>query len=140
MGLSHFIADLQVTFIFLAWSAILANSQDFIINGCDFHDDRSRFYYERSRCSWWLVEIFMMAGQDFHGEKSIFYYGQLRLSWWQVEIILWTATTLKGLKIVTPCHKQQTITTNLASTTPKRLTKEKKILVSHFWITFFSIP
>ena len=141
MGLSHCLADLKATFIYLGWSAILAKSQNVIKNGCDFHDDRSRFYYERSRWLRRFVEIFMVAVQDFHGDKPIFYYVQLRISWWLVEIILWTVTTLKRLKIVTPCHKQLTIITNLASTTPKRLSKEKKkTLVSHFWLMFFSIP
>ena len=38
----------------------------------DFHNDRSRFCYDRSRFSWWqvkilllTVEIFMMTGRDY---------------------------------------------------------------------------
>ena len=46
------------------WNVILAKSQDFIMNGRDFvmncPDERSRFYYERSR-----VEIFKMTDRDF---------------------------------------------------------------------------
>ena len=47
---------------------------DFLMNGRDFRDDRSRF-------SWWKVGIFMMTGRDFHDDRS-------RFSWWQMEIFL----------------------------------------------------
>ena len=30
-----------------------------------FHDDRSRFYYERSKFSRWQVEVFHMNGRNF---------------------------------------------------------------------------
>ena len=44
-------------------------SRYFIMSGCDFHDNRSRFYYKRLRFSWWQVEIC---------------YEWLKFSWWQV--------------------------------------------------------
>ena len=46
-----------------------------------FYDDRSRFYYERSRFSWWTVEIFIMNSRDFLNERS-------RFSLWQVKIFM----------------------------------------------------
>ena len=69
-----------------------------------FHDDRSRFCYERLRFSWWQVEIFlwtvgisMMTGRDFimsdwnsHDDRSRFYYEWLKFSRWRVQIVLWT--------------------------------------------------
>ena len=39
--------------------------RDLIMNGWDFLDDWSRFYHEKSRFSWWQVEIFTMTGRDF---------------------------------------------------------------------------
>ena len=88
---------------------------------------------------------FIISGRDFrgwcfHGDKPSFYHEELRLPWWEVEILLWMATTLKGLKILSPCHKQQTIITILASTRPKRLTKEWKNITFIFWPTFFTSP
>lgn len=35
------------------------------------------FHYERSKCSWWQVEIFIMAGWDFHDYRLTF-------SWWYI--------------------------------------------------------
>ena len=69
-----------------------------------FHDDRSRFCYERLRFSWWQAEIFlwtvgisMMTGRyfimsdwNFHDDRSRFYYEWLKFSRWQVQIVLWT--------------------------------------------------
>ena len=46
----------------------------FMINGRDFHDERSRF-------SWWTVDIFIMNGRHFHDEWP-------RFSWWTVEIFM----------------------------------------------------
>ena len=110
-------------------------------------EQKSRFYYERSRFLWWQVEIllwkvqiFMITGRDFHGDRSSFYYEELRLPWWEVEILLWTATNPKGLELLSPCHKQQTIFTILASTRPKRLTKKWKNISLICWLTFFTSP
>ena len=103
------------------------------MNGQDFYDGRSRFYYERSRFSWWQVEIFMVTGRVFVNEE-------LRLSWWEVEILLWTATTPKGLELLSPCHKQKIIITILPSTRPKKLTKKWKNISLVFWLTFFISP
>ena len=55
-------------------SSCIMNYQDFIMKkGQDFHDDRSRF-------SWWQVELFMMAGRDF--------YDMSRFLSWQLEIFM----------------------------------------------------
>ena len=40
---------------------------DFLMNGRDFRDDRSRF-------SWWKVGIFMMTGRDFHDDRWRFFF------------------------------------------------------------------
>ena len=40
-----------------------------MINVRDFHDDRSRFYYDSSRFSLWQVANFMMADRDFHEDR-----------------------------------------------------------------------
>lgn len=75
---------------------------DFVTNSWDFHDGKSRFYYKRSKCSpWqvqilsWTVEIFIMTGQDFisngwhfHDDRWRFYNELLRFSWWQFEIFI----------------------------------------------------
>ena len=75
---------------------------DFVTNSWDFHDGKARFYYKRSKCSpWqvqilsWTVEIFIMTGQDFisngwhfHDDRWRFYYEPLRFSWWQFEIFI----------------------------------------------------
>ena len=37
-----------------------------------FHDEQLRVYYERSRFSSWQVDIFMMNGGDFHHDRSRF--------------------------------------------------------------------
>ena len=47
------------------------------MTGQDFRDDRSRFCYERSRFSWWKVEIFMATGRDFYVDSPRVYYEQL---------------------------------------------------------------
>ena len=54
-----------------------------------FHDERLRFYYERSRFSRWTVEIFMMRGRNFHDDRS-------RFSWWRVQIFI-----VAGLELLT---------------------------------------
>ena len=71
--------------------------RDFVANGRDFYDDRSRLCCERVGFLWWqvellllTVEIFLMAGQDFHDDRFGSYYEQSRFSWWQVKILLWT--------------------------------------------------
>ena len=48
-----------------------------------FHDKRSRYFYEQSRFSWWMVEIFMMNDQGFHHDWS-------RFSSWLVQIFIMT--------------------------------------------------
>ena len=48
-----------------------------------FHDKRSRYFYEQSRFSWWMVEIFMMNDQGFHHDRC-------RFSWWTVKIFIMT--------------------------------------------------
>ena len=45
-----------------------------IMNGRDFHDDKSRLYYERSR--------YIMKGRDFVMNSSYML--------WEVEILSWT--------------------------------------------------
>ena len=45
-------------------------SRDFVMNDRDFHDDRSRFYYERLRYSWWQVEIIFFVPGITQGNKD----------------------------------------------------------------------
>ena len=52
----------------------------FMMNGRGFHDKPSRFW-------WWTVEDFMRNGRDFHDER-------LRFSWWTVEIFMMTGPEL----------------------------------------------
>ena len=47
------------------------------MTGQDFRGDRSRFRYERSRFSWWKVEIFMTTGRDFYVDSPRVYCEQL---------------------------------------------------------------
>ena len=66
------------------YNTILAKSWDFMLNGRDFHDERSRFSWwtvERSIFSCWTIEIFMFNSQDFLDERSKF-------SCWTVEIFM----------------------------------------------------
>ena len=55
-----------------------------MINVRDFHDDRSRFYYDSSRFSLWQVANFMMADRDFHEDRWTRYYESSRFSWWRI--------------------------------------------------------
>ena len=48
--------------------------------GWDFHDDKSRFYYERSKVSWWQVKVFMMIGRDFITKSRDFHEVKQRFS------------------------------------------------------------
>ena len=71
----------------------------------DFHDDRSRFSWwqveifimtsrhfndDRSRFSWWQVKIFMLTDWDFRDDRS-------RFPWWQVTIFMMTGDTLLSI-------------------------------------------
>ena len=56
-------------------------SWDFMLNGRDFHDERSRF-------SWWTVEIIMMNRWDFHVERS-------RFPCWTVERLIFSCWTIE---------------------------------------------
>ena len=62
----------QIGILLWMTEIFMITGQDFIMNGWDFHDVRSRILL-------WMTEIFMMIGQDFHNNR-------LRSSWWQVEI------------------------------------------------------
>ena len=57
--------------LILSAKIFMVVGQDFIINGGDFLDDRSKCYYGCSRFSWWQVEILLwtveiliMIGRD----------------------------------------------------------------------------
>ena len=85
--------------ILLLWTfeIFVMTSRDFVTNGWNFHDGRSRFYCKRSRFLWWQVEtllwtggIFMMTGRAFTINGRDFLDGRSRFSWWQVWILLWT--------------------------------------------------
>ena len=68
----------------------------FVMNGLDFHNDRSRFYHERSRFSWSQIEVFMATGQDFMMNGWHFHDDRSRFSLWQVEIIMMTGRGFHG--------------------------------------------
>ena len=77
-------------------------------NSWDFHDIFMRFYYGRSRSSWWYVKIFMMMCRDFimngryiqddksrfHYDRSRFYNKPSRFPWWQVQVKVFIMTGL----------------------------------------------
>ena len=78
---------------------LLRTVEIFMMNGRDFHIERSKFswwtveiftmngrdfHVERSRFSWWTVEIFMMNGRDFHDERSNFHVERSRFLCWTI--------------------------------------------------------
>ena len=44
----------------------------FNMNGGDLYDDSSRFYYEKSKLSWWQVDILVIKGEDFCNDRLRF--------------------------------------------------------------------
>ena len=58
---------------FMAGRNLIMEDQDFIMNCQGFCSDRSR-------SSWWKVEVFMMTNRDFHDNRSRFCYEQ---SWFE---------------------------------------------------------
>ena len=68
------------------------------MNGREFHDGRSKLYYERSRFLWWqpdvllwTVKLFMMTDREFCDNWSKCYYERSRFSRWWVEIFMMAA-------------------------------------------------
>ena len=59
LGFSDYWAHL-ILLIPMLWNFLWAKSL-LMKTGQDFHDDRSRFYYERFRISWYQVEIFLFV-------------------------------------------------------------------------------
>ena len=77
----HF--DQKLSIFYTSGRYFITNDRDlhvtveiFMLNGRDFHDERSRF-------SWWMVQIFILNGQNFHHERS-------RFSCWKVKIFIMT--------------------------------------------------
>ena len=70
------------------WSRYVITGQYFVMNSRDFDSDILRFYYKRSRFSWWQVEIFVMTGWDFFMIGHDFYDDRLRFSCLQVKILI----------------------------------------------------
>ena len=81
----------------------------FMIAGQDFHDNRSRFSWwqveifmmtcrdfhdNRSRFLWWRVEIFIMKGQEFNMNGRDFHVDRSRFLWWQAEIFFFNWDSL----------------------------------------------